>query len=153
MDDKIKLNLGCGYSKLDGYVNMDKQKKCNPDLLCDIVDGVPFVDSSVDFIAAYDFLEHIPLGKTMFVINEIYRVLKSDGVFEHITPSTDGRGAFQDPTHVSFWNVNSWLYYTDDRYRGLYGIKAKFTITKLGDFVSDAGRNIIHTYGVFSPVK
>jgi hypothetical protein len=29
-----------------------------------------------------------------------------------ITPSTDGRGAFQDPTHVSFWNSNSFWYYT-----------------------------------------
>jgi len=28
-------------------------------------------------------------------------------------PSTDGRGAFQDPTHVSYWNENSFLYYTD----------------------------------------
>ena len=29
-----------------------------------------------------------------------------------LTPSTDGRGAFQDPTHVSFWNSNSFWYYT-----------------------------------------
>ena len=28
------------------------------------------------------------------------------------TPSTDGRGAFQDPTHVSFWNSNSFWYHT-----------------------------------------
>ena len=28
-------------------------------------------------------------------------------------PSTDGRGAFQDPTHVSFWNENSFTYYTE----------------------------------------
>lgn len=27
-------------------------------------------------------------------------------------PSTDGRGAWQDPTHVSFWNENSFWYYT-----------------------------------------
>lgn len=27
--------------------------------------------------------------------------------------STDGRGALQDPTHVSFWNPNSFWYYTD----------------------------------------
>ena len=28
-------------------------------------------------------------------------------------PSTDGRGAWQDPTHVSFWNEHSFWYYTD----------------------------------------
>jgi O-antigen biosynthesis protein len=28
------------------------------------------------------------------------------------TPCTNGRGAFQDPTHVSFWNSISFRYYT-----------------------------------------
>ena len=32
--------------------------------------------------------------------------------FLTLTPSTDGRGAFQDPTHVSFRNSNSFWYYT-----------------------------------------
>jgi hypothetical protein len=39
-------------------------------------------------------------------------VLKPGGWLITRTPSTDGRGAFQDPTHVSFWNPNSFLYYT-----------------------------------------
>ena len=30
-------------------------------------------------------------------------------------PSTDGRGAFQDPTHVSYWNQNSFWYYTREQ--------------------------------------
>ena len=36
-----------------------------------------------------------------------------------LTPSTDGRGAFQDPTHVSFYNENSFWYFTDRRLRTL----------------------------------
>ena len=28
-------------------------------------------------------------------------------------PPTDGRGAWQDPTHVSFWNEHSFWYYTN----------------------------------------
>ena len=30
-----------------------------------------------------------------------------------LTPSTDGRGAYQDPTHVAFYNENSFWYYTN----------------------------------------
>jgi O-antigen biosynthesis protein len=30
-----------------------------------------------------------------------------------MTPSTDGRGAWQDPTHLSGWNENSFWYHTD----------------------------------------
>ena len=50
---------------------------------------------------------------------ELYRILVPGGWFLSSTPSTDGRGAFQDPTHVSFWNENSFLYYTDRR-KGRY---------------------------------
>jgi hypothetical protein len=34
-----------------------------------------------------------------------------------MTPSTDGRGAFQDPTHNSFYNENSFWYFVDENYR------------------------------------
>ena len=34
------------------------------------------------------------------------------GWFLALTPSTDCRGAFQDPANLSFWNSNSFWYYT-----------------------------------------
>ena len=95
-------------------------------------------------VRAYDFLEHIPIGKVVPVMNEIYRVLKPGGIFESSTPSTDGRGAFQDPTHTSFWNRNSWFYYSIKEYRNLYGIKADFEIVKMEDI--NRGNGIIHTH-------
>jgi hypothetical protein len=45
-------------------------------------------------------------------MSEIYRVLADGGWAFIEVPSTDGRGAFQDPTHVSYWNENSFWYYT-----------------------------------------
>jgi hypothetical protein len=46
-------------------------------------------------------------------MDEIHRVLVPGGWFISKTPSTDGRGAFQDYDHVSFWNENSFLYWTN----------------------------------------
>jgi hypothetical protein len=46
------------------------------------------------------------------MMNEIWRVLAPNGWFTSSTPSSDGRGAFQDPSHVSYWNPNSFWYYT-----------------------------------------
>lgn len=140
----MKLNLGCGYRKLDGFVNIDVRPCVNPDLVADICDGLPFPDASVESVVAVDFLEHIPIGKTVGVIEEIYRVLVPGGLFESMTPSTDGRGAFQDPTHVSFWNRNSWLYYMDDAYRNLYGIRAKFE-GSVWDVPTSKEMGIVHT--------
>ncbi|MDD5532386.1 MAG: glycosyltransferase [Syntrophales bacterium] len=140
------LNLGCGYRKLEGFINIDNREVVGPDLLCEVVGGLPYPDSSVDMVRADDFLEHIPIGSVIGVMEEIWRVLKPGGVFESSTPSTDGRGAFQDPTHVSFWNRNSWIYYSNPEYRNLYGIKADFEIVSIED--TEANRMIIHTHVV-----
>ena len=48
-------------------------------------------------------------------MNEIHRVLAPGGILLSMTPSTDGRGAWQDPTHISFWNQNSFFYYTREQ--------------------------------------
>jgi predicted SAM-dependent methyltransferase len=152
----IKLNLGCGFRTVNGFINIDNREEIcgvRPDLVLDITTGLPYPDNSVEEVRAGDILEHIPLSKVVFVIEEIWRVLKHNGRFEHYTPSTDGRGAFQDPTHVSYWNINSWLYYVDDEHRNLYGIKAKFVIEDMHDMMTDSFRHIVHTHGVLRAQK
>lgn len=148
----INLNLGCGFKKIEGFVNIDYREEMQPDLLINIEDGLPYKDNSVNIVRCFDFLEHIHSNKVIFVIEEIYRVLRNNGMFEHFTPSTDGRGAFQDPMHRSFWNINSWLYYTDDLYRNLYGIKAKFE-GQNKDIITDEKNKIIHTKGILFAIK
>lgn len=148
----MKLNLGSGYRKLTNYVNIDNRPECDPDLLHDLTDPLPYEESSIDEVRAVDILEHIPIGRTVGLIGEIWRVLKPGGYFYSMTPSTDGRGAFQDPTHMSFWNANSWLYYMDDLYRNLYGIRAKFE-GRIYDKITDMNNRIIHTLGELYAVK
>jgi hypothetical protein len=66
-------------------------------------------------------------------MNELWRVLGPGGTAEIAVPTTDGPGAFQDPTHVSFWNRRSFLYYEDrnpyrERFARHYGITARFCV-------------------------
>lgn len=127
-----------------GYRSVDLR---NADLVCDIRHGLPLPDNSVGCIRAFDFLEHIALcrdstcdhgaggvrGKCVVgLMNELYRVLVPGGWLVTRTPSTDGRGAFQDPTHVSFWNQNSFWYYTR-RQQAQYvpGIRCRFQGTRI----------------------
>lgn len=151
----IRLNLGCGQEKIDGYENIDNDPSVKPDVLFDIAEnglGL-WLNDSIDEVRAFDFLEHIPLGKTIYVVDEIWRVLKHGGKFEHFTPSTDGRGAFQDPMHLSFWNINSWYYFCPEMLSGkrFYNIKAKFAVERLADLTTD--KNVIHTHGIMRANK
>jgi len=134
----IKINLGSGYRPQDGYINIDNRAEVNPDMVCDITQPFPFADSSVDYVRAHDILEHIPLGSTHQVIEEIYRVLKPGGIFESLTPDAEsGQGAFQDPFHLSFWVEQSWLYYSDPDCRSLYGTVANFSIESINRIESN----------------
>jgi hypothetical protein len=45
-------------------------------------------------------------------MSECHRILCNNGWFFTEIPSTDGRGAWMDPRNKSFWNENSFLYYT-----------------------------------------
>jgi GT2 family glycosyltransferase len=141
----VALNLGCGLTKLDGFINIDNRAEVDPDVVCDVQHGIRYPDNSVDLIRADDFLEHIEQWRVIDVMNEIWRVLKPGGILDAKVPSTDGRGAFQDPTHLSYWNCNSWYYFSDPDCRKLYGIKADFEIESIKDSEPDA-LMIIHTH-------
>lgn len=109
-DDRklLKVDLGGGINSRPGYLTIDLE---GGHITCDLNDGIPLEDNSVGVINASHVIEHLkdPL-KTM---REIHRVLAHGGWAFIEVPSTDGRGAFQDPTHVSYWNENSFLYYLD----------------------------------------
>jgi O-antigen biosynthesis protein len=67
-------------------------------------------DDEVGVIKAVDILQRVP-ERAQF-LNECYRSLQHGGMLLTDTPSTDGRGAFQDPSHVAFYNENSFMYLT-----------------------------------------
>lgn len=104
----LLVDLGGGINGRPGYTSIDLE---NGDLIADLNDGIPLPDNSVGVINASHILEH--LKDPIKSMREIHRVLIHGGWAFIEIPSTDGRGAFQDPTHVSFWNENSFLYYTD----------------------------------------
>jgi len=104
----LLVDLGGGINGRQGYTTIDKN---NADIICDLNEGIPLPDNSVGVLNASHILEH--LKDPIKSMAEIHRVLVHGGWAFIEVPSTDGRGAFQDPTHISFWNENSFLYYTD----------------------------------------
>lgn len=107
------LDLGAAHAKASGFEGVDVVQRPGVDVVADLNQKWPFEDSSVGVIRAYDFIEH--LNDKVHTWNEIWRVLAPGGFIFVEVPSSDGRGAFQDPTHVSFYNLNSsWYLYMDN---------------------------------------
>jgi hypothetical protein len=129
--EQPRLHLGCGRKILDGYVNADIVAAPGVDLVCDASEGLPYSDDVFHEVLAIDFLEHIPMTRTIHLMNEVWRVLVPGGVFRVHVPAAPGITAFQDPTHVSFWNEETFTYYEDgharrENYGVTYGIRARF---------------------------
>jgi SAM-dependent methyltransferase len=121
---------------LDGYVNVDVVAGPGVDVVCDIGQGIPFPDSVFDEVLAVDFIEHIPTARAIALMNDFWRVLRPGGLLKIHVPAAPGITAFQDPTHVSFWNEESFTYYEDghprrEGYGVYYGIQARFRRRKL----------------------
>lgn len=73
------LNLGCGFSKLEGYWNVDVQEKCNPDQVFDMEQTVwPYEDNFFEKITASNVLQYVGKDPDVFVriLKEMYRVSK-----------------------------------------------------------------------------
>lgn len=121
-----KIELGGRMNALNGFITVDRK---DADINCNLNHGIPLPDSSVGMIRAIDTLEH--LYDTSAMMKEIYRVLVPGGYLVVQVPSTDGRGAFQDPSHCSFWNENSFLYYTDKRWAKYIDTPVRFQATRL----------------------
>lgn len=120
------LDLGGAHNSPIGYAPIDRELS-GLDVFKELAQ---FPDNSVGVIRAVDFIEHIEDSVALF--NEIHRILVPNGMFLSMTPSTDGRGAFCDPTHVSFFNELSFRYYCDDEFRKYVpAIRAKFTMSRL----------------------
>ena len=104
----VKLNLGCGLEKIDGFVNVDINEEIDPDVIWDISEGLHYwKDESVSYILAKDVLEHIPGNKTILLWNEMYRVLKKGGKLVVRVPLAGSELYWADPEHVTGYNMKT----------------------------------------------
>lgn len=145
-----KLDLGCGAKKQSGYTGIDggNFKSIYPKgefIMGDVFKIIARIKSNtIEAIYTNQFIEHIPKDKFIGFMNQCYRILKTDGIFECTFPpaiNTEGKpnGEFYaDPLHVNailpgtfacFSGKYRKAVYEKDKtdYTG-YGIKTDFNI-------------------------
>jgi predicted SAM-dependent methyltransferase len=75
----VKIHVGCGGNKLDGWNNTDFD-------VVDIRNPLPWGDGIADIIFAEHVVEHISCAETLRFFDECRRVLKKDGVLRICVP-------------------------------------------------------------------
>lgn len=139
---KTCLNIGAGSKpKLSNggetWINLDIKAMPGIDVVCDVREGIPFGAEHFDFILIDNVLEHFASPDAIKLINEIGRVLKVNCDAEIIVPDARSQGAFQDPTHLSFWVPRSALYWNQKStpYGGRFvGITANLVTKKITEY-------------------
>ena len=147
------LDIGCGRNiknpfNAKEYKGIDLIEESNVIKHDVIASPLPFKDNSYEFCTAFDFLEHVPRvlikdNSTYFpfieLLNDIYRVLKPNGYFLHITPAFPSKLAYQDPTHVNIITEDTFpKYFCANKNKGkkpkasMYGFNGNFTLIKQG---------------------
>lgn len=99
----LRLNLGSGGKNLDGWVNVDREAACHPDILCDLEKFPwPWPTNGVDAIMLAHVLEHLGESRETYlnVIKEIYRICKNGAVVQIQVPHPRHDHFLADPTHV-----------------------------------------------------
>ena len=99
----MKLNMGCGFNKRDGFLNVDLAPECQPDLVYDLeLLPWPWEDNSVDEVVFNHSLEHMGQSSRLFLamIKELYRVCKDNARVLINVPHPRHDDFINDPTHV-----------------------------------------------------
>jgi predicted SAM-dependent methyltransferase len=99
----MQLNLGCGFDRREGYLNVDSWPECSPDLLVDLeLFPWPFETSSITRILARHVLEHLGSDLATFrgLWQELYRIAAPGCLLEIHLPYYKSAQFWSDPTHV-----------------------------------------------------
>lgn len=106
----MKLNIGCGFKKLDGYINIDENEKWSPDIVRDVNKGLPFSDNTIDEIYSNHFVEH--LEDLVWFMQECHRVLKTNGRFIATFPPFPDIRIFSSPFHKRVLTRETFRFFT-----------------------------------------
>lgn len=146
----LKLHLGCGRNVLPEWTNVDSAPLPGVDVVFDLdacrERPLPFPDDSVDEFLASHVIEH--LSHPLPFMQELHRVARPGAKAVFRVPYGSSDDAFEDPTHVRQYFINSFGYFSQPYYwRADYGYRGDWTtevVTLVVDARKYAGKDAAH---------
>jgi ubiquinone/menaquinone biosynthesis C-methylase UbiE len=94
----MKLHLGCGLKKIEGYINIDIRPDVNPDIIDDIYKLNKISNNSVDIIYACHVLEHFGRHDYINVLKRWFEILKDGGILRISVPNFQSVNEYYNDT-------------------------------------------------------
>ena len=127
---KLKIDLGCGSRKKDGWFGIDMVDGPEVDLVMDITQGLPLSDNSVSKVYSYHMLEHLDRTHYANLFAELHRVCEPGATLDIWVPYWTHRTAynfshltrinehcFEGPGFQQFFEVLAVTYVFEDDWR------------------------------------
>lgn len=132
-DTTFKLHLGCGRNILPGFLNLDVAPLPGVDIVHDLSNAsvpIPLPDDSVTEILASHLLEHIQ--SPLPLMQELHRVAVNGAKALFLTPYGSSDDAWEDPTHVRPYFLNSFRYFGQPaNWRADYGYRGDWSVDSI----------------------
>lgn len=109
-----RLNLGCGaVYKKPGFIGVDLLDHPQVDIVGDVFTVLSEIsDNTIGGVYSSHFFEHV--DDINLLVMECARVLKSGGNLDVIVPHFSNPYFYSDPTHVRFFGLYTFSYFSKD---------------------------------------
>ena len=121
----MKLNIGCGFNRIPGWINCDSDDRVNPDKVMDATKPFPFQTESIDEVFTSHTLEHIDrVTLANRVLPEIWRVCRNNARVTIIVPHMFSQNVLN---HVTFFNKDTFRNWHKESYSSSDAFPFKFS--------------------------
>lgn len=113
MDNLVKVELGCGRTKNEGYIGIDRFPLPGVDIVADLDKGIPLEENSVDVMLSCNSLEHF--SDLAHIISEIYRVCKHEAIVLVLAPYYNTITNLANIYHKQVFNDDTFRFFSPDK--------------------------------------
>lgn len=79
-NQEVTVNIGCGSTHMNGWINVDINPKCNPDVLMDVTkDSLCEKFKHAHLVYSEHFIEHIEKEDAIKLFRDVYKILVDGG--------------------------------------------------------------------------
>ncbi|MFD0588326.1 hypothetical protein ACFQZE_09960 [Paenibacillus sp. GCM10027627] len=117
----MKIDLGCGPNKHDGYFGIDKRRIADVDLVWDINESIPLPSDSVEFVMASRSLPYV--NDLFKVMADLYRLCSHKAVVCILAPYAHHFDHMANPYIKQRFDESSPRYWTPSFYEPSHGFK------------------------------